>query len=47
MVHCTSCDKDVLSFANYKLWQMSWPGKGQSVRKLCAAAGTNDYHLMQ
>ena len=47
MVHCTSCEKDVLFFADGKPWQMSQPGKGQAVRELRATAGTDAYNLMQ
>jgi len=30
-----------------KPWQMSQLNKGQAVRELCAAAGTDDFNLMQ
>jgi hypothetical protein len=46
MVHCTGCERDVLFFADGKPWQMSQPGKGQAVRELFAAAGTEDFNLM-
>jgi hypothetical protein len=46
MVHCTGCERDVLFFADGKPWRMSRPGKGQAVRELCAATGTDDFNLI-
>jgi hypothetical protein len=46
MVHCTGCEKDVFFFVDGKTWRMSRPGKGQAVRELCKASGTDDYNLM-
>ncbi len=44
MVHCTIVSN---FFADGKPWRMSHPGKGQAVRELCTAAGTDDFNLMQ
>lgn len=44
--HC-GCDDNVIFFTDGKPWRMSRPGRGRSVRDICAAAGCGDINLMQ
>jgi hypothetical protein len=45
-MHC-GCDDSVIFFTDGKPWKMSRPGRGRTVRDICAAAGCGDINLMQ